>query len=341
MSSSTTPQTTARPRTLLIIGGAEDKIGRSVVLKRFVRLAGGRQSRIVLVPTASSFVDEVVEAYTSVFTRLRAGSDLEVVHAASRAAAHDPQLVERLDHSTGVFITGGSQLKLSQYLVGTPVGDAIHAAYQRGAVIAGTSAGASVMSRFMISLGEEGLTPRQRSSQLTAGLGLLENVIVDQHFDQRGRYGRLLSLVANSPNLLGMGIDENTATEIRDEHVLTIIGAGSVFILDARSAVTDAPDARRGAPLLVSGAVVHSLPTGASFDLREVRLTGFVERHPDLEVAVGSGRDRGPDGPTPDPSAPDPSLSDRPPPASPTAARPTEPVPAPPTQLAPGGLRGR
>ena len=229
MSSSTTPQTTARPRTLLIIGGAEDKIGRSVILKRFVRLAGGRQSRIVLVPTASSFVDEVVEAYTSVFTRLRAGSDLEVVHAASRAAAHDPQLVERLDHATGVFITGGSQLKLSQYLVGTPVGDAIHAAYQRGAVIAGTSAGASVMSRFMISLGEEGLTPRQRSSQLTAGLGLLENVIVDQHFDQRGRYGRLLSLVANSPNLLGMGIDENTATEIRDEHVLTIIGAGSVF----------------------------------------------------------------------------------------------------------------
>ncbi len=282
----------ARRRTLLIIGGAEDKLGRSVVLKRFVRLAGGRSSHIVIIPTASSFVDEVAETYTRVFTRLRAGSDIEVVHAPSRAAAHDPVLVERLERATGVFMSGGSQLKLSQFLVGTPVGDAIHAAYGRGAIIAGTSAGASIMSRFMISLGDEGLTPRQRASQLTAGLGLLENVIVDQHFDQRGRYGRLMSLVANSPNLLGMGIDENTAVEIRDERVMTIIGTGGVFVIDARAAVTDAPDARRGAPMLVSGAVVHSLPTGATFDLRSVSLTRFVERHPDIEVAVASAKDR-------------------------------------------------
>lgn len=287
--------TTARAplsRTLLVIGGAEDKVGRSVLLRRFVRLAGGRQSRIVLIPTASAFVDEVCETYTTAFTRLRAGNDIQVVHAPSRAAAHDPLLVERLTRATGVFLSGGSQLKLGQYLVGTPVGDAIHAAYRRGAVVAGTSAGASIMSRFMISLGDAGLTPRQRSSQLTEGLGLLENVIVDQHFDQRGRYGRLMSLVASSPSLLGMGIDENTAVEIRDERTLTIIGAGSVFVIDARRAVTDAPEARRGAPLLVSGAVVHALPAGATFDLHEVSLTAFVERHPDIEVAVASAKDR-------------------------------------------------
>ncbi len=281
-------------RTLLIIGGAEDKVGRSVVLRRFVRLAGGRHSRIVIIPTASSFVEEAVQTYEAVFSRLRAGSDVQTVHADSRAAAHDPQLVARLDNATGIFISGGSQLKLSQYLVGTPVGDAIHAAYRRGAVVAGTSAGASIMSRFMISLGDEGLTPRQRASQLSAGLGLLENVIVDQHFDQRGRYGRLMSLVANSPNLIGMGVDEDTATEIRDERVLSILGTGSVFIIDARAAITDAPDARRGAPLLVSGAVVHSLPTGATFDLHDVTLTDFVERHPDIDVVVGSARDGAP-----------------------------------------------
>ncbi len=279
-------------RTLFIIGGAEDKLGRSVVLRRFVRLAGGRQSRIVIIPTASSFVDEVAESYRAVFTRLRAGADIEVVHAPSRAAAHDPSHVERLESATGVFISGGSQLKLGQFLVGTPVGDAIHAAYQRGAVIAGTSAGASIMSRFMISLGDEGLTPRQRSSQITAGLGLLEGVIVDQHFDQRGRYGRLLSLVANSPNLLGMGIDENTAVEIRGGRTMTVVGSGGVFVIDARNAITDAADARRGAPLLVSGAVVHSLPTGATFDLEHVALTRFVERHPDIEVALASAKDR-------------------------------------------------
>ena len=288
----TTTPTHPRPRTLLIIGGAEDKMGRSLVLRRFVRLAGGQKSRIVIIPTASSFVDEVIEAYTAVFTRLRAGADIQVVHAPSRAAARDPELVARIMGATGVFFSGGSQLKLSQYYVGTPVGDAIHAAYRAGTVIAGTSAGASIMSRFMISLGDEGLTPRQRASQLTAGLGLLENVIIDQHFDQRGRYGRLMSLVANSPNLMGIGIDENTATEIHDERTMTVLGVGGVFVIDARAAVTDAPDARRGAPLLVSGAVVHSLPMGATFDLEDARLIHFVERHPDKDVGGASVRER-------------------------------------------------
>jgi cyanophycinase len=272
-------------RTLLIIGGAEDRVGRSVVLKRFVKLAGGRRSRIVIIPTASGFADEVSEAYRDVFTRLR-GGDIGVVHPLSRREANAPAMVEELDAATGIFITGGSQVKLAQNVVGTPVGDAILRAYDRGAVIAGTSAGASIMSRYMISLGEEGLTPRQRASQMSAGLGLVEDVIIDQHFDQRGRYGRLMSMVAASPNLLGMGIDENTAAEIRNGRVMSVIGAGAVFLVNARNAITDAPDARRGAPLLVSGAVVHTLPTGSTFDLEHVELTDFVERHPDIEGAV-------------------------------------------------------
>ena len=94
--------------------------------------------------------------------------------------------------ATGVFISGGSQLRLSQLLPGSPLGDALHRAHDRGCVVGGTSAGASIMSDFMISMGEEGVTPRQRASQLTAGLGLLPGVVVDQHFDQRSRYGRLL-----------------------------------------------------------------------------------------------------------------------------------------------------
>jgi cyanophycinase len=279
------PTDRAVRRTLIIIGGAEDRIGRSVVLKRFVKLAGGRRSHIVVIPTASAFADEVSDAYRDVFTRLR-GGDISVVHPQSRRDSGDPAMVEALDTATGVFITGGSQVKLAQNVVGTPVGDAIHRAYDRGAVIAGTSAGASVMSRYMISLGEEGLTPRQRASQISAGLGLVEDIIIDQHFDQRGRYGRLMSMVAASPNLLGMGIDENTAAEIRNGRVMSVIGAGAIFVVNARNAITDAPDARRGAPLLVSGAVVHTLPTGSTFDLEHVELTDFVERHPDIEGAV-------------------------------------------------------
>jgi cyanophycinase len=117
---------------------------------------------------------------------------------------------------------------------------------------------------------------------------LLPGVIIDQHFDQRARYGRLMSLVASSPNLLGMGIDEDTAAEVRDGRSLLVVGSGAVFVVDARNAVSDVPQARRHAPLLISGAVVHSLPNGATFDLHTAQLTGFVEKHPDVVVKAAA-----------------------------------------------------
>lgn len=276
-------------RSLLIIGGAEDKVGRVTILRRFVRLAGGRKSRIVIIPTASSVPDEVVDVYSTVFSRLGA-PQIDSVDPVDRAHSSDAELQALVDGATGIFLSGGNQLKLSQLIVGTPLGAAILRAYERGAVIAGTSAGASIMSQFMISMGDEGVTPRQRSSQLTAGLGLLPGVIVDQHFDQRARYGRLLSLVASSPNLLGMGIDEDTAAEVTGGTELTVVGSGAVFVVDARTAVTDAHQAERDAPLLVTGAVVHTLPFGATFDLESATLTDFSEKYADL--AVSTSRDR-------------------------------------------------
>lgn len=283
---SSMPKTT---RSLLIIGGAEDKIGRVTILRRFVRLAGGRKSKIVVVPTASAMADEVIEVYSTVFSRLGC-PDVTSVDPASRVESENEELIARIDEATGIFISGGNQLKLSQLIVGTPLGDAMVRAYERGAVVAGTSAGASIMSQFMISMGEEGVTPRQRSSQLTQGLGLVPGVIIDQHFDQRSRYGRLLSLVAGSPSLLGMGIDEDTAAEITDGNQLTVVGSGAVFVVDARRAITDAHEARRDAPLLVTGAVVHSLPYGATFDIETATLTDFVEQHAD--VAVTAAKDQ-------------------------------------------------
>jgi cyanophycinase len=272
---------------LLLIGGAEDKVGRATILRRFVRLAGGRKSRIVVIPTASALPDEAFETYAAVFRRLGA-PEVEAVDPPSRPAAAAEALVQAIDDATGVFMSGGNQLKLSQRLVGTPLADAVSRAHARGAVVAGTSAGASVMSQLMISLGADGVTPRQRTGQLTSGLGLLPGVIVDQHFDQRARYGRLMSLVAGSPNLLGMGVDEDTAAEIRDGRNLTILGSGAVFVVDARTAVSDVAEARRDAPLLISGAVVHSLPTGATFDLHTAQLIGFVEKRPDLRIKAAS-----------------------------------------------------
>ncbi len=279
----------ARRPTLFVIGGAEDRVGATTVLRRFVRLAGGRHSRIVVVPTASTLQEEVAAAYTEVFTRLGC-PEVAIVNPASRRESADPALVAAVDGATGLFMSGGSQLKLSQYLPGTPLGEAIHRAHDRGAVIGGTSAGASIMSEFMISMGDEGVTPRQRHSQLSAGLGLIGGVIIDQHFGQRARYGRLMSMVAGSPHLVGLGIDEDTAIEVTERARFTVHGSGAVFVLDCRDAVSDAPEARRGAPMLVSGAVVHSLPAGATFDLHEVRLVGFVEKHPDVNVSLATAK---------------------------------------------------
>lgn len=275
--------------TLFIIGGAEDRVGRASLLRHFVKISGGKRARLVVIPTASSFQAEVVASYTEVFTRLGV-SALEVVNPGSRADSHDPQACAAVDNATGIFMSGGSQLRLSQFLPGTPLGDALHRAYQRGAVVAGTSAGASIMSEFMISMGEEGITPVQRTSQLTAGLGLLSGVVVDQHFGQRSRYGRLMSVVASSPNLLGVGIDEDTAIEVRDGRDFLVHGSGGVFVIDCRAATSDAPEARRGAPMLVSGAVVHALPAGATFDLEKAQLTDFIEKHPDVAVSLASAK---------------------------------------------------
>ena len=275
--------------TLFIIGGAEDRVGRAALLRRFVRISGGRHARLVVIPTASSFQDEVVTSYRDVFTRFGVGA-IEVVNPQSRQEAHDPRAVALLDQATGIFMSGGSQLRLSQYFPGTPLGDALHRAHARGAVVAGTSAGASIMSEFMISMGDEGITPVQRASQVSAGIGLIKGVIVDQHFAQRSRYGRLLSVVAASPSLLGIGIDEDTAIEVTDGSRFTVHGRGGVTVMNCRDVTTDAPDARRGAPLLVSGAVLHTLPAGATFDLMSAMLVDFVEQHADVGVSLAAAK---------------------------------------------------
>jgi cyanophycinase len=264
--------------TLFIIGGAEDRVGKASLLRHFLKLAGGRRARLVLIPTASSFQDEVVASYTEVFTRLGAPG-VQVVNPATRAESHDPDLVALVDDATGIFMSGGSQLRLSQLLPGTPLGEALHRAHDRGAVVGGTSAGASAVSEHMIAFGDDLASPRQGAVTSAAGLGLLADVVVDQHFAQRNRYGRLLSIVGRSPRLLGLGIDEDTAAVVRGGRELEVVGSGCVFVADGSQAVSDAHLAEHGAPLLVSGVVVHTLPAGARFDLAERRLLSFVEEH--------------------------------------------------------------
>jgi cyanophycinase len=264
------------------IGGAESKLRRRSVLQAFVEHAGGAGARIAVIPSASSLGPEMVDVYRAAFLSLGASEVIEL-RPQSRADATG-ELAAPLAEVSGVFMTGGNQLKLGAFIVGTPFGDAIVAAHRRGAVVGGTSAGASVLAEHMIAFGSGGSTPKQRMSQLAVGLGLVPGAVIDQHFEQRNRYGRLLSLVAQSPSLLGVGIDEDTAAMI-DGHRLDVVGRGSVTIVDGSHLVSNAYEAHRTAPLLVSGAVLHVLPAGSAFDLAGRALVAATIPQEDHEVA--------------------------------------------------------
>jgi cyanophycinase len=253
----------------MIIGGAEDKLRKRTILTEFVAAAGGERARIAVIATASSLGPEVVEVYDALFRKLGA-AEVVSVRPESREDAHDPAFVDQVAHATGVFMTGGNQLKLSAVICGTPFGEALLEAHRNGTVIAGTSAGASIQSSHMVAFGGPGSTPKQRMTQVAAGLGLLQSSVIDQHFDQRNRYGRLLMIVSQSPSLLGIGIDEDTAAvveEVDGHEMLRVVGKGAVAIFDPSRIVTNAYEAKRSSPLLASGVVLHVLPEGSVFDL--------------------------------------------------------------------------
>jgi cyanophycinase len=258
---------------LYIIGGAEDKLGERTVLRGFVDACGGHLADIAVVPTASSLGPEVVDLYAAVFGRLGAGR-VRGVRPETRAEADDPEVVAQLDGVSGVFLTGGNQLKLSAVVSGTRFAAGLARAHHRGVVVGGTSAGASALSSHMVAFGTGGATPKQRMTQLAAGLGLLPGCVIDQHFAQRNRYGRLLMLVAQSPSLLGIGVDENTAAVVIDGRMLEVVGRGAVTIVDGAEMTSNAHEAKRTEPLLVSGARLHVLPAGSKFDLMKRALRG-------------------------------------------------------------------
>ncbi len=253
--------------TVIVIGGAEDKIRDRIILNRFVSLAGGEDAIVVVISTASSLGHEAGERYRQIFTELGVRT-VRPLHAMTRAQANDETFARAVRDATGVFLTGGNQLRLSSTLGGTRLADAVLERFRHGAVIAGTSAGASALSSHMIAFGASGATPKHRMAAIAAGLGVLPGVIVDQHFQQRNRLGRLLSLIAQNPSLLGLGVDEDTAGVVGPDLVLEVVGRGSVTVVDGAAAETDAWEVRGHRPVMISGVVLHSLPAGYRFDLR-------------------------------------------------------------------------
>ncbi|HHV34785.1 MAG TPA: cyanophycinase [Syntrophomonadaceae bacterium] len=255
--------------TLVIIGGSEDRKHKCLILKRFVELAGGEKARLAVVTAATSKPHTSGELYRGIFQELGV-EDVAVLKVDTRQDARAPGAGEILEQTTGIFFTGGDQLRLTSILGGTQVDDALHTAYRKGTIIAGTSAGASAMSDTMIVEGEETEAPRKNTVQMAPGLGLLREVVVDQHFAQRGRLGRLLAAVAQYPYVLGLGIDEDTAIIISPDGIFEVIGSQTVTVIDGKQIQeTNVSSASPDDPLALINVIMHILPTGYRFDMRK------------------------------------------------------------------------
>lgn len=269
------------------IGGAEDKDGDGDedILKRFVELAGGESARVVVIPTASEMPDEMGRKYIDVFGTLGVGS-VEVLDIREREDANGTAALDMLDGATGIFITGGAQARLVSLLAGTLSMERIRRRNAEGVVVGGTSAGASILASHMM-LGGTGLAgnssdaaARKHMVDLAAGFGLLQDIIVDQHFSERGRMGRLLSVYAANPGLLSVGLDEDTAVVIDRDGILEVFGSGMVTIIDGRNAKSDYFEREVGEVLTVADSHLFVLGPGRRFDLndRKVIMDGKTEQ---------------------------------------------------------------
>lgn len=252
---------------LVIIGGAEDKEGACLILRRFLALAGGGEAVVAVITTATEQAEEVGAEYSRLFYRLGAG-EVRHLDVPDRETARSTALADALRRSTGVFLTGGDQLRLTSILGGTPLAGALHAAAGRGAVIAGTSAGASAMSATMIVEGQDGSAPRRSIINMAPGLGFLKEVVVDQHFAERGRIGRLLAAIAENPYILGLGLDEDTAVVCDADGLLTVVGSGACTVVDGLTIrESNVSESSAGDPLVLTHVTLHVLPAGYTFNL--------------------------------------------------------------------------
>jgi cyanophycinase len=255
---------------VMAIGGAEDKFRDRIILSSFFQLAGGRDAKIAIVPTASS-IEAAGERYKAIFLEMGA-SEANVLFIGSREDANGESHVETICNATGIFMTGGNQMRLSALVSGTRVAQAIKQRHDAGMIVAGTSAGASILSSHMVAYGASGSTPRMRMAQMIAGFGLVPELIIDQHFRQRDRIGRLLSLVASNPGLIGVGIDEDTAALVDGQNVLEVVGRHSITIVDGQDMYSDIFQIKGHEGITLSGARLHVLTPGRRFDLTTRKL---------------------------------------------------------------------
>ena len=251
---------------IIPIGGAENKENDRHILERFVQVSGGSDADIVVIPTASRMA-ETGPRYESLFREIGAAR-VTSMDFDTRRDCHEPGRLRRLEEATGIFFTGGNQLRLTTLLGGTPVAKLIRIRNASGVAVGGTSAGASILSEHMIAFGDEGSSIISGSVRLAPGLGLTNRFIIDQHFRQRDRLGRLLTALAYNPFAIGIGLDEDTAAFIGPDETVEIEGSGGVTVVDASEVSFSSMDSvSEGQPVCMLGLKMHMLVAGATFNL--------------------------------------------------------------------------
>ena len=248
------------------IGGAEDKEGAANVLRRFIEVSGGKTSRIVIIPTAST-LEDTGKRYEKLFRKLGA-DEAKSLPFNTRDDAGKREWLDYIEKADAIFITGGNQLRLTTILGGTPVAKAIRRANARGVTVGGTSAGAAILSEHMIAFGAEGHTPHAGRVTLVPGFGLTNRIMIDQHFRQRDRLGRLLAALAYNPFAVAIGLDEDTAAFIDPDDVIHVDGAGAITLLDGSHLEhSSIADADKDQPLCLTNVRLHVLTRGGTFNL--------------------------------------------------------------------------
>lgn len=255
---------------VMIIGGAEDKTNGCEILRAFFESAGGSSANIGIIPSASREPTIVGDRYYQIFTGMGAAR-VQILDIRFRTECEEPRWQDVLKGCTGIFITGGDQLRLRDLLCDTPVVDLIKARLQSNKlVIAGTSAGAAIMGEDMIAGGSSGESPNQALVDLTNGLGFVPELLVDQHFHNRNRMARLLSAIAAHPNRLGVGIDEDTCIALGGDGTFQVLGKGTITIVDPGSLThTNHPVTGEDSPLSLHNLRVHVLKKGDCYDYKK------------------------------------------------------------------------
>jgi len=248
------------------VGGAEEKIQDPSILKRFVDISGNGNAHIAVIPTASQ-LDDTGTRYEEIFRDLGVDRCTSLPYE-QRGDADRDDWHEILENATGIFFTGGNQLRISTILGGTRVAQTIRKRNASGITVGGTSAGAAILPEHMIAYGTTGETPMAGMVSLAPGLGLTNRFVIDQHFRERDRLGRLLTALSFNPFAVGLGIDENTAAFISPDNVIHVEGAGAVTIVDVADVEhSSVAYADEGEPLCITNVKLHVLPQDATFDL--------------------------------------------------------------------------